>query len=256
MVLGETEITGQVKRAYDRARDARLTGKVLNRLFQKAFQAVKEVRTRTGVGRGATSVGSVAVQLAEKIFSDRLARQTVITIGAGQMGETVVRHLAKKGTHSVLVSNRSFDRAARLAAECGGRAIKFDDCLGAMEQADILVASTGCPKILLSADQVARLMRVRRNRPLFLIDIAVPRNIDPAVQDLGNVYLYNIDDLQAIAKTNATVRARQLAACHAIIDQKLAGLMSQLNLVPDRLYDHGMSWQHGWVCYPTTVAGR
>ncbi len=256
MVLGETEITGQVKLAYDHARQARLTGRILNQLFQKAFHTVKDVRTRTPLGRGATSVGSVAVQLAEKIFGDRLVAQTAIIIGAGRMGETCLRHLAKKGLQSLVVSNRSYDRAVDLAAAIGGRAIHFDDCLGAVHEADIVVTSTRCPRILLFQDQVATLMRARRNRPLFLIDISVPRNIDPAIQDLDNVYLYNIDDLRAIVKTNTTVRAQQLALGHTIIDQKLEGLMSKLNLAPDRLYDHGMPWQHGWVHHPTTVAGR
>lgn len=247
MVIGETEITGQVKKAYDTARDARLTGKILNRLFQKAFSAVKEIRTHTQVGRGATSVGSVAVELAEKIFGARLADQTTIIIGAGQMGETCIKHLAKRGSKSILVSNRSFDRAEALARECGGQAIKFDAFLGAMAGADIVVASTGCPKTLLHRDDVERLMRARRQRPLFLIDISVPRNIDPAVQALENVYLYNIDDLEAIVAANVQLRERELATCHEIIDHKLRVLMHKLNLDEERPYDLGVQSQPGWL---------
>ena len=247
MVLGETEITGQVKGAYDTARDARLTGRVLNRVFQKAFQAVKEIRTHTGIGRGATSVGSVTVELAEQIFGKRLPEQTTMILGAGQMGEAVLRHLAKKGSRSILVSNRSFERAVGLAAEVGGQAIQFDAFLDAMVNADIVVASTGCPKTLLHRADVERMMQARRNRPLFLIDISVPRNIDPAVQELANVYLYNIDDLEAIVAANVRSRTAELAVCEAIINRKVTALMEKLTLHPEKIYDLGVQSQPGWV---------
>src|SRR5215469_7914123 len=174
MVIGETEITGQVKQAYQAAQDAKLTGRVTNRLFQTALQVAKEIRTETAIGRGATSVGSVAVELAEKIFDRDLSAKTVMIIGAGKMGEACVRHLAKKGARSILVANRSYERAVNLAAEFGGRAIRFDDCLTAMAEADIVVSSTGSPTTVLHKDGVAAVMAARRNRPLFLIDIAVP----------------------------------------------------------------------------------
>ena len=247
MVLGETEITGQVKQAYDLAARARLTGRVLNRVFQKAFQAVKEIRTRTAVGRGATSVGSVAVELAEKIFHGSLAARTVIIIGAGAMGEACVRHLAKKGTRSVLVSNRSFDRARALATEFGGQAVTFTDLLGAMEQADIVVTSTGCPQTLLHRAEIEKLMRARRQRPLFLIDISVPRNIDPAVHRLAGVYLYNIDDLETIVRANVRSRERELAACHELIAHKTAVVLDKLTLDKERLYDRGRQPQTDWI---------
>ncbi len=253
MVLGETEITGQVKNAYDTARSARLTGGVLNRVFQKAFQAAKEIRSHTSIGRGATSVGSVAVELAEKIFRHDLSRQTVIIIGAGQMGEACIRHLAKKGAQSILVSNRSFDRAVELAGEFGGKALRFEECLTAMADADIVVTSTGCPKTLLHRTDVERLMRARRNRPLFLIDISVPRNIDPDVQRLDNVYLYNIDDLETIVRENVRSRAQDSALCEQIIDTRVAALMSKLNLEKERLYDVGLQSQPGWVSHGTAV---
>jgi glutamyl-tRNA reductase len=253
MVLGETEITGQVKKAYDIAHAAHLTGGVLNRVFQKTFQAVKEIRTHTNIGRGATSVGSVAVELAEKIFRHDLSRQSVIIIGAGQMGEACVRHLAKKGAQSILVSNRSFDHAAKLAREFGGRAVRFEECLAAMADADIVVASTGCPKTLLHRADVEQLMNMRRNRPLFLIDISVPRNIDADVQRLDNVYLYNIDDLEAIVRENVQSREQELAVCHQIIDARAAALMAKLNLNKERLYDVGLQSQPGWVSDGTAV---
>jgi glutamyl-tRNA reductase len=228
MVLGETEITGQVKHAYEAAQAARLTGATLNRVFQKAFQAAKEIRTSTAIGRGATSVGSVAVELAEKIFRHGLSQHTVMIIGAGKMGEACVRHLAKKGAQSILVSNRSFDRAQALATEFNGQAIRFDDCLTRMADVDIVVSSTGCPQTILHRTDVEKLMQTRRNRPLFLIDIAVPRDIDPGVQRIDNVYLYNIDDLEAIVRQNVHHRERELAQCRAIIEKQTAALMAKL----------------------------
>jgi glutamyl-tRNA reductase len=255
MVLGETEITGQVKHAYETAYAARLTASVLNRVFQKALQTVKEIRSRTGIGRGATSVGSVAVELAEKIFRGSLSKKTVIIIGAGKMGEACVRHLAKKGAKSILVSNRSYDRAVALATEFNGRAVRFYDCLTAMADADIVVSSTGCPQTILHRPDVEKLMRARRNRPLFLIDIAVPRDIDPDVQRLDNVYLYNIDDLEAIVRENVRSREQELALCHQIIDMRVAALMAKLNLEKERLYDVGLQSQPGWVSHSSAVLG-
>jgi glutamyl-tRNA reductase len=247
MVIGETEITGQVKHAYETAQTARLTGGVLNRSFQKAMQTVKEIRSSTGIGRGATSVGSVAVELAEKIFRGSLAEKTVIIIGAGKMGEACVRHLAKKGAKSILVSNRSYDRAVALAGEFNGQAVRFDDCLAAMAGADIVVSSTGCPQTILHRPDIEKLMHARKNRPLFLIDIAVPRDIDAEVQQLDNVYLYNIDNLETIVRENVKSREKELAVCHEIIERKVAALLPKLNLQKERLYDLGVQSQPGWV---------
>jgi glutamyl-tRNA reductase len=247
MVLGETEIVGQVKHAYQAAREARLTGRVLNRAFQTALQTAKEVRTSTQIGRGATSVGSVAVELAQKIFDGDLSDKTVMIIGAGKMGAACVRHLAKRGARSVLVSNRSFERAQRLAGEFGGQAIRFDGCLAAMVEADIVVSSTGCPRTILHRDEIEKLMPARHRRPLVLIDIAVPRNIDPNVQFLDNVYLYNIDDLEALVRENLSHREQELARCHSIIDQRTAALMAKLKPVPREPYDLRVQPQPGWV---------
>jgi glutamyl-tRNA reductase len=246
MVLGETEIIGQVKTAYQRAHDAGLTGRVTNRLFQKALQTAKEIRTRTQVGRGATSVGSVAVQLAEKIFGGTFAEKTVMIIGAGKMGEACIRHFTKKGARSVIVSNRSPERAQGLANEFGGRAIGLDDCRKALVEADIVVSSTGCPQIVLSRRDIEEAMRQRRNRPLFLIDIAVPRDIDPAIHGLENVYLYNIDHLQEIVQENARLREQQLAQCSQIIKTKTAELMTQLNPAPRKFYDQRPQTKRDW----------
>jgi glutamyl-tRNA reductase len=229
MVLGETEITGQVKLAYERAKEAKLTGRVTNRLFQKALQTAKDIRTKTNIGRGATSVGSVAVELAGKIFDENLAEKSVLIIGAGKMGESCVRHLAKKGARSVLVSNRSFERAQLLAAEFGGRAIRLDDCLDAMVEADIVVSSTGAPETILHRADLEQVMKARRNRPLALIDIAVPRDIDPDVANVPGVYLYDIDDLQAIVRENARLRSQELDRCAEILTAHTTEFMERVN---------------------------
>ena len=230
MVLGETEVIGQVKTAYEAARAAHLTGRVLNRVFQKAFQTAKEIRSQTSIGRGATSVGSVAVELAERIFHHDLSQHKVIIIGAGQMGETCVRHLAKKGARSILVSNRSFERAVELATEFGGEAVRFEECLEAMTHVDIVVAATACPNTLLRRADVENLMRRRKNLPLFLIDIAVPRNIDADAESLESVYLYNIDDLQTLVSENLRSREQDMAKCDRIIDAQASALMARLGL--------------------------
>jgi len=233
MVIGETEITGQVKQAYLAAQEAKLTGRITNRLFQTALQAAKEIRTQTGIGRGATSVGSVAVELAERIFDRDLSEKTVMIIGAGKMGEACVRHLAKKGAHSVLVSNRSYDRALNLANEFGGRAVRFDECLQALAEADIVVSSTGSPQTILHKADVAAAVARRRNRPLFLIDIAVPRDIDADVEQLDNVYLYNVDHLEAIVRENLKLRQQELTRCQAILGERTAALMTRLAPAPE-----------------------
>lgn len=228
MVLGETEITGQVKHAYQSAQEAKLTGRVLNRVFQKALQTAKEIRTTTLIGRGATSVGSVAVELAEKIFGGHLSEKTVMIIGAGKMGEACVRHLAKRGVKSVLVSNRSVERAETLAKEFSGRAVRLDDCLSVMTEVDIVVSSTGAPQTILNRSQIEAVMRARRNRPLALIDIAVPRDIDPDVQKVPGVYLYDIDDLESIVRENVKNRVSELAQCNSIIERETTAVMEKV----------------------------
>ena len=218
MVIGETEITGQVKQAYLAAQEAKLTGRVTNRLFQTALQAAKEIRTQTGIGRGATSVGSVAVELAERIFA-----------------------------RSVLVSNRSYDRALNLATEFGGRAVRFEECRTAMAEADIVVSSTGSTDTILHRDDVAAVMAGRGNRPLFLIDIAVPRDIDAEVEQLDNVYLYNVDHLEAIVRENVRQREQELTRCRTILSERTAALMARLTPAPERHFDPGVPKQPAWA---------
>jgi glutamyl-tRNA reductase len=247
LVLGETEITGQVKNAYQAAKDAGLVGKKMNRLFQTALSVVKNIRTNTGIGRGATSVGSVAVELAEKIFDARLGEKTVMILGAGKMGEACVKHLAKRGAKTVLVANRSPERAEKLAAEFGGRAVRIEDSAAAMTEADILVSSTGSPDIVLRREDIEKILPARRNRPLVLVDIAVPRDIDPAVAGLPNVFLYDIDDLEAVVRENTKNREQELALCHEIIARHAAELMARFEAPQGRRAPAPVEIAPGWV---------
>jgi glutamyl-tRNA reductase len=228
MTLGETEITGQIKNAYETAREARLTGPVLNRLFQRAFQAAKEIRTRTAIGRGTVSIKSTAIELIEKAFSDDLADKSVMVIGAGDMAERCVQSLVRKGVRSILVSSRSFDRAIDLANRCGGNAVCFGYCLFEMRKVDVVIAATSSAKTLLSCDDIENLMKARRNRPLLLIDLSVPRNIDPDVTGLDHVSLFNIDDLEAVARQGVQARKRELTACDRIIKAHVAAITEKL----------------------------
>jgi glutamyl-tRNA reductase len=247
MVIGETEITGQVKNAYQAAQQAGLTGRVLNRLFQTALQVAKEIRTHTAVGRGATSVGSVAVELAEKVFAGDLSDKTVMILGAGKMGEACVRHLTKRGARSVLVANRSSERAQLLAAEFGGRALPFEERMGALAEADILVSSTGSPTTVLHKDEIAQILPARRNRPLILIDIAVPRDIAADVEQLDSVFLYNIDHLQTIVRENSRLREQELSKCNAIIARRTAALMSKIQPTPETRPGQEVELLPGWI---------
>jgi glutamyl-tRNA reductase len=225
MVLGETEILGQLKKAYDLALQHRHTGRRLNKTFQRAFNVAKQIRTETNIQRGSISVGSVAVDLAEKIFSS-LTDHTVLVIGAGDTSEKAARALLSRGAAGVIVTNRSFDRAASLAQELGGKAIPFDDWAGEFGRIDIAISSTSAPHYVLDRPRLEPLMRLRRHRPLLLIDIAVPRDIDPEVNLMDDVFLYNIDDLQAIAEGALRQRQEEIAHCNEIIRDRVRGLLS------------------------------
>jgi glutamyl-tRNA reductase len=224
MVLGETEILGQLKQAYDVALRNRQTGARLNKAFQRAFNVAKHIRTETNIQRGSISVGSVAVELAEKIFNS-LADRDVMIIGAGDTGEKTARALLSRGARSILVSNRSPERAAALAAELGGRAVSFDNWAQEFANIDIVISSTSAPHYILDRPKLEPLMKQRRNRALLLIDIAVPRDIEPEVNFLENVYLYNIDDLQAIADDYLKQRQEEVSRCEAIIREKAQALL-------------------------------
>ncbi|MCE0484436.1 MAG: glutamyl-tRNA reductase [Methylacidiphilales bacterium] len=206
MVVGETEILGQLKDAYDVARTQGQTGKWLNRLFQSSFAAAKSVRSRTAITRGSVSVGSVSVELAEKIFGE-LPGCRVMVIGAGETSERTARSLLNHGVRSILVANRTFERAQSLAAELGGEAIRWEEWEEHALAVDIIISSTSAPHYVLTHDRLAALLKRRGRRPLFLIDLAVPRDFEPSINLLDDTFLYDIDDLQSIA--HAHLRERQ-----------------------------------------------
>ena len=226
MVLGETEILGQLKKAYELALQNGHTGAQLNKAFQRAFNVAKQIRTETNIQRGNISVASAAVGLAEKIFST-LSGHEVMVIGAGDTSEKTARALLSRGAKSIVVANRSFDRAEALAQELGGRAVKFDDWAHEFEKIDMVISSTAAPHYILDRAKLEPLMKRRKNRPLLLIDIAVPRDIDPAVNQLDNVYLYDVDDLQSIADDYLEQRKEEISRCEAIIEEKVQGLLGQ-----------------------------
>ncbi|HZR77763.1 MAG TPA: glutamyl-tRNA reductase [Chthoniobacterales bacterium] len=216
MVVGETEILGQAKKAYEAARVAGAAGRYLHRLFQRAFRVAKHVRTQTEITRGAVSVGSVAVDLAQKIFGD-LANCKVLVLGAGETSERTVRALVSRGVTDLRVSNRSPERAEALASAVNGRAVPFEKWRGQCGEIDILIASTSSEVPLLSQEQLAPVLRERIDRPLFIIDIAVPRDVAPDVNALDGVYLYDMDSLQSIAEQSLATRRAQVAAAEEII---------------------------------------
>jgi glutamyl-tRNA reductase len=224
MVLGETEILGQLKKAYDLALQNGHTGSRLNKAFQRAFNVAKQIRTETNIQRGSVSVGSVAVELAEKIFSNLRERQVLI-IGAGDTSEKAARALLSRGANSILVANRSYEKALALAGELGGRAVQFDNWAKEFVNIDIAISSTSAPHYILDRAKLAPLMKLRRNRSLLLVDIAVPRDIEPEVNFMENVFLYNIDDLQAIADDYLKQRQEEAARCERIIREKAQALL-------------------------------
>jgi glutamyl-tRNA reductase len=225
MVIGETEIFGQLKSAYELAHTHQHTGARLNKAFQRAFNVAKHIRTATNIQRGSVSVMSAAVELAEKIFST-LAEHEVLVIGAGETSEKTARALQSRGVKRITVTNRSPERATALAAELGGRAVLFEQWPEEFERIDIAISSTAAPHHILDRAKLEPLMKRRKNRPLLLIDIAVPRDIDPAVNALDNVYLYNVDDLQSIAEDYLNLRKEEVARCEKIIAEKVAALMA------------------------------
>jgi glutamyl-tRNA reductase len=221
MVVGETEIIGQVKQAYMLGVEAKTTGRILNPLFQKAFRAAKRVHTETDVSKGRVSVSSIAVDFAEKVF-DELSSKTVMIVGAGETSELTLKNLVEAGVSRALILNRSFDKARSLAGEYGGEAVPFDRLEENLSRADIVISSTNSPHPVIRAEPVRKASAARHGRPLLLIDIAVPRDIDDAAGDLENVYLYNIDDLQEIAAENLARRQDAVKKAAAIIGEETA----------------------------------
>lgn len=220
MLLGETEIFGQVKQAYKAAHAAGTTGPLLNKLFQKSFSIGKKVRTQTSIQEGSTSIGNVAVSLAEKIFG-HLKDSEVMVLGAGEMSRLTAQALVSRGAKSVIVANRTHQRAIELAEEMKGRAVRFDDWLSVLKNVDVVISSTGAPRTIIHAAEIESVRRARKFRPLFLIDIAVPRDIEHACKDIEEVYLYDIDALEQLADEARVKRLKQIEDCERIIDAEL-----------------------------------
>lgn len=216
MVVGEPQILGQLKDAFDLALKEKTTGAVLNKLLKKAISVAKRVRTETKIAESAVSISFAAVELARKIFGD-MEGKTVMLLGAGEMAELAARHLLNNGVKSVLVANRTFERAVELAKEFNGSAVRFEDFPDELVMADILICSTGAPTYVVKHDAVSRALKNRRQKPIFMIDISVPRNIDPEVNKIDNVYLYDIDDLQGVVNSNIEGRAREAEKAEELI---------------------------------------
>ncbi|MBA2623590.1 MAG: glutamyl-tRNA reductase [Chthoniobacterales bacterium] len=221
MVVGETEVLGQSKQAYETARTNGNAGPCLHRLFQRAFRVAKQVRTHTDITRGAVSVGSVAVELAGKIFGE-LSRRKVLVLGAGETSERTARALVSRGVTDLRVSNRSGVRAESLAALVGGRAVPFAGWEEQCREIDILISSTAADEPLLTREALAPILSERWDRPLFIIDIAVPRDVAPDVNEMEGVFLYDIDSLQSIAEQSLALRRQQVAIGEQIIAEHVA----------------------------------
>jgi glutamyl-tRNA reductase len=229
MVLGETEIFGQVKNAYATAQGAGTTGRTLNKLFQHAFRVGKHVRSSTQIQQGATSVGGAAVELAEKIFGE-LRDSTVMILGAGEMSRRTAQSLQSRGARSVIVANRTYERAVDLATEMGGRAVHYDAWPEEVTKVDVIISSTAAPHHVITPDHVHAALRRRHGRPLFLIDIAVPRDIDPACGAFDDVYLYNVDHLEGMASEARARREKEILRCEHIIEGEVTTITGVLSV--------------------------
>jgi len=227
MVIGETEILGQVKKAYALASECGSATSQLHRLFQHAFRIAKSVRTETQITRGSVSVGSVAVELAEKIFG-KLDQCRVMILGAGEISERTARSLQSRGVRSVIVSNRTYERAAALAAEIGGMALHFDHWEKTFLDVDIIISSTGAPHAILTVEKLKPLLKQRQQRPLFIIDLAVPRDAEPEINKLPGVFLYDIDSLQQIATQSLDIRRQEVVRCESMIEEHVGTFLKWL----------------------------
>ena len=237
LVVGEPQILGQVKEAHSVAGATHVVGPLLNRLFHSSFAVGKRVRTETGLGSGAVSVSFAAVALAKKIFGD-LKGRTVLVVGAGEMGKLTAIHMKSQGVHQVTIVSRTMAHAARTAEAIGGAsAAPWEELDTLMGSADIVITATGAVSPILTKAHIESVMRPRRNRPLFLIDIAMPRDVEPAAGEIEQVFLYNIDDLQATVRENLARRASEVARAEAIVGEEVDKFGSWLRLArrdPDR----------------------
>jgi glutamyl-tRNA reductase len=240
MMVGEPQILGQVKEAYRTATRKKTSGVVLNRLLHRAFFVAKRIRTETGIGGHAVSISYAAVELGRKIFGE-LAGKRVLLVGAGEMAELAVEHLVRNRAEDIVVANRTFERAVELARRFRGKAIRFEEIVDALRGADIIIGSTAAAEPVVRRDQVKGALRSRKNRPLFFIDIAVPRNIDPAVNHLDNTYVYDIDDLRNVVEENIEDRQREAVKGERIVEEAVIQFRR---------------WYEGLEVVPTIVALR
>lgn len=240
MVVGEPQILGQLKDAFDFSLKKKTTSILLNKFLKKSISVAKRVRTETRIGESAVSISFAAVELAKKIFED-LSTQSFILIGAGEMAELAARHLIENRVREVLVTNRTFERAEELAREFQGRAVEFETLLESLVHTDIVICSTGAPKYILNKNDMQRIMKQRKNRPVFIIDISVPRNIDPEINDIDNIYLYDIDDLQGVVTTNIQERGKEAEKAQRIVDEEVNSFLK---------------WQASLSATPTIIALR
>lgn len=234
MVVGEPQILGQVKEAYSVARSLGAINSALEALLSRAFAVAKKVRSETAIGSSSVSIASVAVQLAEKIFGT-LQGKTVYLIGAGKMAELAARHLISHGAGKIIISNRTYDRAVSLAEAFGGQAVAFEKLYETAALADIILTSTGATEPLFRREDGERLLKGRRNRPVFFIDIAVPRNVAQEVNKVDNLFVYDIDDLQSVASSNSAERKKEAERAEKIVEaevDRFALRMKSLHLVP------------------------
>ncbi len=228
MVIGEPQILGQIKTAYGYASEFQTAGTILNRFLHKAFSVAKRVRTETAIASNAVSVSFAAVELARKIF-DSLEGKTVMLIGAGEMCELAAKHFVNNGISKVLVTNRTFSRAEKLAEEFSGQALPFEEFQDHLHRVDIVLSSTGAPDYVLTAKVLKAVSKARRYKPMFLIDIAVPRDIEPKANRIDNIYLYDVDDLQGVVEANLKERQKEAAKAELIISDEVGQFRAWLS---------------------------
>ena len=234
MVMGEPQILGQIKEAYRQSVDKKTSGVILNRLLHRTFFVAKKVRTETGVGDRAVSISYAAIELARKIFGI-LSDKKALLIGAGEMAELAVEHLLRQRIQSIFVANRTFERGLELAGRFGGEAIAFNEIPQCLTDVDIVISSTGAPGFILEKADVKKVMKPRKNRPIFFIDIAVPRDIDPEINKLNNIYVYDIDDLKDVIDENMEERNREAVKAGRLIDEAVIRFnewLNELDVVP------------------------
>ncbi|MBW2096408.1 MAG: glutamyl-tRNA reductase [Deltaproteobacteria bacterium] len=234
MVVGEPQILGQIKEAYQRATQQKTSGVIVNRLMHRAFHVAKRVRTETGICASAVSISYAAVELAKKIFRS-LEEKQVLLIGAGEMAELAARHLVNNGISSMIVANRTFERAVVVAGRFHAKPVSFDEIGRELFEVDIVICSTASPEHVITFEQVKKSLRKRRSRPLFFIDIAVPRDVEPRVNNLANVYVYDIDDLKGVIALNVEQRKREAIRAERIVQEevlKFGQWLNTLSVVP------------------------